>query len=179
MSEKNRKLSIRLSENEMKRLVLNVQNSGLSVSEYCRIAILNSELTPEIKMVERKNLTKNIEPQKNQKLSIRFSEKEVTKILQEVQKSGLSISEYCRIIILNFEVEIIKMENAEIIIEHLKRVGNIINQIAHGMNKDFFMNTMTTERVENHLKKFDDVKLKQGLLLEFLLAQKKEKSYAN
>ena len=105
---------------------------------------------------------------KDQKLSFRLSNEDAEKLKIITQDSGLSASGFIRKVILNNEINIIKKEDTIKVIYHLNKMGNNLNQIAHGINKAFLENIVTEELMEKYLRQLNMVQNQQRLFLDLL-----------
>lgn len=110
---------------------------------------------------------------KDQKLSFRLSNEDAEKLKIITQDSGLSASEFIRKVILNNEINIIKKEDTIKVIYHLNKMGNNLNQIAHGINKAFLENIVTEELMEKYLRQLNMVQNQQRLFLDLLKSDHK------
>lgn len=111
---------------------------------------------------------------KDQKLSFRLSDVDAEKLKIMIRDSGLSASEFIRKVVLNNEINVVKKEDTIKVFYHLNKIGNNLNQIAHGINKAFFEGTVTAELMEKYLFQLNTVQNQLRLFLDLITSEQKK-----
>lgn len=111
---------------------------------------------------------------KSRVFHFRLTEEEADKFEQQITESGYTASSFFREVILKNKTQVVKKEDAIKVIYHLNKMGNNINQIAHGINKAFYESIITEELMEKFLRQLNMVQNQQRLFLELLGIRKKK-----
>ena len=109
---------------------------------------------------------------KTQVWSFRLSQEESEKMLDKIQQSGYSKSEFFRDIALKNKTKVIAKEDTIKIIYHHNKMGNNLNQIAHGINKALLSGQINDELFRQMLRELNLIKQQQRNIVELLLYSK-------
>ncbi|RTL11805.1 MAG: plasmid mobilization relaxosome protein MobC [Neisseriaceae bacterium] len=105
---------------------------------------------------------------KSRVFHFRLTEDEAEKFEQQILESGYTASSFFREVILKNKTQVVKKEDAIKVIYHLNKMGNNLNQIAHGINKAFFESIVTEDLMEKYLRQLNTVQNQQRQFLDLL-----------
>lgn len=110
---------------------------------------------------------------KSRVFHFRLTEEEADKFEQQITESGYNASSFFREVILKNKTQIVQKEDAIKVIYHLNKMGNNLNQIAHGINKAFYESVISENIMEKYLRQLNIVQNQQRVFLELLGIRKK------
>ena len=106
--------------------------------------------------------------------SFRLSDQESAKLLQKIIDSGYSKSKFFRDIALKNKTTVVRKEDSIQIIYHHNKMGNNLNQIAHGINKAILGGNVSEELFVKFLGELNLIKNQQRNIIDLLLYAKND-----
>lgn len=104
--------------------------------------------------------------------SFRLNDEESMKLLLKIKDSGYNKSQFFRDIALKNKTTVVRKEDSIKIIYHHNKMGNNINQVAHGINKALLSGRISEELFVKFLGELNLIKTQQRNIIDLLLYAK-------
>lgn len=113
---------------------------------------------------------KTVRKLSTKRLAFRIPEDEYEKFLDKVISSGSTVSRFIRTAVLENKTRVLKQESASLLMYHVCKIGNNINQIAHRVNIDNKKGIVSEDTYKKVLRdlKINEAKLDALLRLTFI-----------